>query len=154
MEPESRESLLQLGKPSDPPAPEEQTLLLLKRRPTVRKEAHGGEKRCHGVPVGTPQLLEGDWFSSFLLHDPLHRVRGRMGCEVAGWDGETQVLFPVLLLIFSRLEQDPESAPVSAGGDRVGLSNLLAVVSRGAAQSTLLSLTNCNPVPGYSPVSS
>lgn len=97
-----------------------------------------------GDAVGYKGLLEGDWFFSFLLHSPLQPVRG---------DQETWVLFAVLWLILSKLEQDPEpvSVPVSAEGTHSGTwdAKLPVMKSRGAAQSTLLSLTHYNSVPGF-----
>lgn len=58
-----------VGKRLYPPV-HEQTLFLLKNYPMVRKVAHRGEKRCRGIPVGAPRLLEGDWFSSFSAAQP------------------------------------------------------------------------------------
>lgn len=79
-----------------PPSPaREETPFPLKSCPIVMKVAHRAEKRCCGVPVGAPQLLEGDWFSFFLPPDPLYHVRGRMRCWFAGRDGDTRVLLAV-----------------------------------------------------------
>lgn len=94
-------------------------------------------------------LLEVDWFSLFLLHNPLHSVRGRTCSWLAGWDQETRALFAVLLLILSKVEQDPEpvSVPVFAEGTDSGARD--AKPACDGKQRTLLSLTNCNSMPGF-----
>lgn len=70
------------------------------------------------MPWGTTET----GFLVFFSMPPCTMSEEGWACQLAGWDGDTQVLLPVLLLISSRPEQDPESAsvPVFAGGDRLG----------------------------------
>lgn len=68
------------------------------------------------MPWGTTET----GFLVFFSMTPCTMSEEGWACQLAGWNGDTQVLLPVLLLVSSR--QDPESTgvPVFAGEDRLG----------------------------------